>query len=83
MSEIETQHWLVRSQTVRRLWVGFTVVLTLLVLADMFIHPHANFGIDGTFGFYAWFGLLACMAMVLFAKMLGVALKRPDTFYDD
>ena len=51
MSEIETQHWLVRSQTVRRLWVGFTVVLTLLVLADMFIHPHANFGIDGTFGF--------------------------------
>ena len=83
MGEDETQHWLVRPRTIRRLWIGFAVVLSLLVLGDIFIHPHAMFGIDGTFGFYAWYGLLTCMAMVLLAKALGLLLKRPDTFYDD
>ena len=83
MSEDEKLHWLLRPRTIRRLWIGSAVVLSLLVLADLLIHPHATFGIDGTFGFYAWYGLLTCMAMVLFAKVLGVLLKRPDTFYDD
>lgn len=83
MSEDETKHWLVRPRTIRRLWTGFAVLLSLLVLADIFIHPHAAFGVDGTFGFYAWYGFLACAAMVLLAKALGVLLKRPDTFYDD
>ena len=44
--------------------------------------PHPGFGIDGTFGFYAWYGLGTCVAMVLFAKGLGVLLKRRDTYYE-
>lgn len=83
MSEDETKHWLLRARTIRRLRVGFAVALALLVLTDVFIHPHAVLGIDGAFGFYAWYGLLTCIVMVLFAKALGLALKRPDTFYDD
>lgn len=82
-NEHETKHWLLRRRTIRGLWIGFSAVLALLVLADVFIHPHAVFGVDGTFGFYAWYGLLTCLAMVLFAKVLGLVLKRPDTFYDD
>ena len=35
------------------------------------------------FGFFAAFGFFACLAMVLFAKFLGVFLKRPDSYYDD
>ena len=78
----EPVHWLVRPATVRGLWIGFGVVLAALVLGDFVIHPHAGFGIDGAFGFYAWYGLGTCVAMVLFAKGLGVVLKRPDTWYD-
>jgi len=74
-------HWLVRPATIRKLWIGGGVVLAALVLADALIHPHALFGIDGTFGFYAWYGLVTCMAMVLVAKGLGVFLKRPDDYY--
>ena len=44
-------------------------------------HPH--FGLDGTFGFGAWFGFAACVVLMLFAKALGAILKRPDTYYDD
>ena len=83
MTKNETKHWLLRPRTIRLLWIGFAAVLALLVLADVFIHPHAVFGVDGTFGFYAWYGLLTCAAMVLLAKALGLLLKRPDTFYDD
>ena len=76
-------HWLVRPGTVRGLWIGFSVVLAALVLGDLLIHPHAGFGIDGAFGFHAWYGLGACVAMVLFAKGLGVVLKRSDTWYEE
>lgn len=83
MTDNETKHWLVRPHTIRLLWIGFSVILAALVLADAFLHPHPVFGIDGTFGFYSWYGLLTCIAMVLFAKALGLLLKRPDTYYDD
>ena len=79
----EAVHPLVRPATVRGLWIGFALVLAALVLGDLLIHPHAGFGIDGSFGFHAWYGLGTCVAMVLFAKGLGVFLKRPDTWYDD
>ena len=78
----EPAHWLVRPGTVRGLWIGFGAVLAGLVLGDLLIHAHAGFGIDGTFGFYAWYGLGTCVAMVLFAKGLGVALKRRDDYYE-
>ncbi|MCY4452637.1 MAG: hypothetical protein OXC01_11870 [Immundisolibacterales bacterium] len=78
----EPVHWLVRPRTVRGLWIGFGVVLAGLVLGDLLIHGHPGFGIDGTFGFYAWYGLGTCVAMVLFAKGLGVFLKRRDDYYE-
>ena len=79
----EPVHPLVRPGTVRGLWLGFGAVLAGLVLGDLLIHAHPGFGIDGTFGFYAWYGLGTCVAMVLFAKGLGVFLKRPDTWYGE
>ena len=74
-------HWLVRPATIRKLWIGFIVVLALTVLADAFVSHDAHFTIEGTFGFAAWFGFLACMALILIAKLIGFALKRPDVYY--
>jgi len=59
------------------------MLLALLVIADFYIDAHPSFHIDGIFGFYAWFGLVTCMAMVIFAKALGVFIKRKDTYYDN
>ena len=83
MNETEEKHWLVRQGTIRWLWRGGFVVLALVVLADFFIHTHEYFQIDGTFGFYAWYGLVVCIGMVILAKGLGIFLKRKDTYYDD
>lgn len=77
-----TDHWLVRPQTIRLLWTIFIGILVLTVLPDFLIHQHEEFGIEATFGFFAWYGFVTCVAMVLFAKLLGVFLKRKDVYYD-
>jgi hypothetical protein len=79
----ENRSWLERARTIRALWVGFAVVLAAVVLAELFIDVHGAFGIDGTFGFNAWYGFASCIALILFAKILGALLKRRDRYYDD
>ena len=76
------KHWLVRPENIRLLWRAFIGVLALTLAAELFVTQHAYFGIDGSFGFNAWFGFLACAALILFAKGLGAFLKRSDDYYD-
>jgi hypothetical protein len=75
-------HWLARESTIKGLWIAFAVALVATVLMDLVIEPHSYFGLDGTFGFGAWFGFASCVALIVFAKALGAILKRPDTYYD-
>lgn len=79
----QDKHWLVRPATIRLLWIVFLGVLAATVAAGAFVHGHTYFGIDGTFGFYAWYGFFTCLLMVVGAKILGIFLKRKDTYYDD
>lgn len=83
MDDKDTDHWLVRPRTIRHLWIGSGLVLAVLVVLDLVVRHHPHFGIDGVFGFGAWYGFGACVVLVLLAKMLGVILKRPDTYYDN
>ncbi len=76
-------HWLVRPDTIRMIWIISIIVLALTVLADFVVSHHPYFGIDGTFGFGAWFGFGACVILVLGSKVLGAILKRQDSYYDD
>ena len=77
------KHWLVRPETIRWLWVIFIVVLAVTVAWETLLHRHPHFTVDGIFGFNAWYGFVACAAMVVFAKGLGYLIKRPDTYYDE
>ena len=80
--EQQQLHWLVRSSTIRKLWIGFSIVLALVVLAQTVIYVKAYFGFDAWFGFGAVYGFGSCLLMVLVAKLLGVLLKRPENYYD-
>lgn len=75
-------HWLFRPDTIKKLWWLFIAILTVTVLCDLLVEHHPHFGIDGTFGFAAWFGFVSCVALVVFAKTLAAILKRQDTYYD-
>jgi hypothetical protein len=70
--------------TIRLLWIASLVVLALLVVADLLVEHHPHFGVDGGFAFHAWYGFGVCAAMVLVSKfVIGLLLKRRDTYYDD
>ena len=73
--------WLARPSTIRLLWQVFAVILALSVGVQLLFPVKGYFGLDGWLGFGAVFGFLSCLAMVLFAKLLGKFLKRPENHY--
>ncbi|MEM8698576.1 MAG: hypothetical protein AAGF44_05360 [Pseudomonadota bacterium] len=78
------EHWLVRPETVRRIWIGSLAVLAFLVLLDFFIiEDHPYFAAQTWFAFNAWYGFGICALLVFFSKGLGFLLKVRDDFYDD
>lgn len=81
MSE-ERKHWLVREDTIRKLWIALAAILALTVVANLFISIPGHFWADGLFAFFAVYGFGTCVVMIVFAKVIGIFLKRPDDYYD-
>jgi hypothetical protein len=75
-------HWLQRPGTTRLLKIALGVLLVLSLIPDFFIHQHAYFGIEDRFGFYAWYGFGAAVVLVVVAKVLGIFIRRKDTYYE-
>lgn len=72
-----------RPQNVQRvLYIFFTCVVLLLGI-DLFYHKHTIFPWEGYFGFYAVFGFVACVVLVLVAKyILRPLVMRKEDFYE-
>ena len=82
MNDEKQLHWLVRPSTIRKLWIGSSIVLALVVLAQTVFYVKGYFGFDAWFGFGAIYGFVSCLVLVLVAKLLGLMLKRPVDYYD-
>ena len=67
----------------RQVLIVLLAILALLVTADFFVEHHASFGIDGTPGFAAWFGLISAAVAVLAAYGWGRLMRRPGERADD
>lgn len=74
--------WLLRPATIRALWLAFALTLALTLLAGLWLPGHGYFGVDGSFGFNAWYGFASCIGMILVARALGWFLKRRDSYYE-
>ena len=77
------QSWFYKESSIKKLWIGTIVTLALTVIAEFFVKLHPHFEIESYFGFHAVYGFLACVAMVVFAKLLGFLIKRKDDYYDE
>ena len=75
------EHGLARPAALRQLWRGYLAVLVMIVAADFFVTAEPHFGIETIVAFNAWYGFLACAALILVAKGLGAFLTRPDDYY--
>lgn len=63
------------------LWV-FLGALALLLAADLLVHKHPYFIIDGIPFFYAVYGFAAYVMLVLIAQFLRRFLERGEDYYD-
>lgn len=76
-------NWLDDPKNIRTVRFVFYVVLVLLVLPDLFVHKHTLFySVEAWPGFYALFGFVSCVAIILISKLLGYVLKRSENYYD-
>ena len=69
-------------------WIVIALALALAVIPEFFVKHYAHFEqqgiqVDTYFGFYGWYSLLACAVMIGVAKLLGIFLKRRETYYDE
>jgi hypothetical protein len=69
-----------RQQSAGRWKQCLYLFLGLILLVNVFIHPHhAEYGVDGYTGFWAVFGLAAAVAMVvIMKKIIQPILVRPE-----
>ena len=65
------------------LWRIFIAVLALSVVAQFFVEGHPHFAPERLFAWNALYGFLACAALIVIAKALGLLIKRADRYYDD
>ena len=70
----------------KRIWVVFIVALILSVLADFLLQSgegHVGFPWSRVLGFFAVFGFISCVAIVVISKFLGHHwLQRDEDYYD-
>ena len=80
---IEKKHIFDKPQNVRRVLYGLFSSLVALLAIEPFIHGHAYFAWEEWFGFYAIYGFVACVLLVLAAKyILRPIVKREEDYYD-
>ncbi len=79
----EKPRWLDDFGNVKKLVKTFAAICGLLFLADLVYHRHYERSWEGFFGFYAIYGFVACLVLVLAAKEMRKVLMRKKDYYDD
>jgi len=62
---------------------GLYLACAVLLALDFVINRHVSHPWENLFGFYAIFGFVACVLLVLGAKEMRKMLKRKEDYYDD
>lgn len=75
--------WLERPRTVNGIVYALYAICALTVLLEFAVHRHETLDFAGWFAFYAGFGFVACVGLVLAAKGLRRLLKRPEDYYGE
>lgn len=75
--------WSVPPHIVNWIVRGLYVVCALSVALDLVIHRHEILDFAHWFGFYAIYGFVGCVVLVLAAKQLRRILMRDENYYGD
>ncbi len=78
----EKTYWLDDKRNVDKVWWTLIALCVLVFAGDFLYEKHPEFEIEYLFGFYGLYGFIACVFLVLTAKVLRRILKRPEDYYD-
>ena len=78
----EQRRWLDYPENVRKVYFSVWIVCAVLLLLELLIEKHAETAAEHWFGFHGFFGLIACVGLVLAAKLLRRVISRPEDYYD-
>lgn len=78
----DDKRWLDEPRNVTRIVYVLVTVCGLALIADALYAKHPHFTVEGWFGFYAVYGFIGSVALVLAAKQLRKVLMRDEDFYE-
>lgn len=61
---------------------SFYAICALLVALDFVVHRHIYLDFEKIPAFYAIYGFVACVLLVVLAKLMRLVLMRDETYYD-
>ena len=64
------------------LW-GFYVICIILVIADFVVHRHISLSWENIPAFYAIYGFIACVVLVVIANEMRKVIMRKEDYYDE
>ncbi|GAB6144325.1 hypothetical protein [Desulfocicer vacuolatum] len=79
----EKKHMFDNPKNVKRLLAIFFTSVVILFILDFFVHKHAHFPWENWPVFYAIFGFVACVLLVLVSRfILRPLVKRKEDYYE-
>ena len=82
MSNKDHQDWLDKPENQRRVRVTLYAACAILAALDLVVTRHIETAVERVPFFYAVFGFVACVALVLVAKLMRRVLMRREDYYD-
>jgi len=79
----EKKHFFDNKQNVRLIMRLLVAICFVLVIIDLIAHRHVVHPIEALWSFYAWFGFISCVFLVLVSKLLRKILMRREDYYDN
>lgn len=78
----EKTYFFDKKKNVKRMLYVFYALCAGLLAADFIIHRHVYHNWESLPGFYAIFGFVACVALVLTATQMRKILMRGEDYYE-
>ena len=79
----ERKRWLDEPKNVWKVVFALFALCAILIGLDFVVEKHTHFLFEEWWGFYAVYGFVACVLLVLAAKVLRFFVKRGEDYYDE
>lgn len=77
------EHFFDKPENVQRVLKGFYAICIILVIADFVVHRHISLSWEEIPAFYAIYGFIACVVLVVIAKEMRKVIMRKEDYYDE